>query len=142
MNKSSLYLSFLLLFIFTNVQAQDIHFSLYNMSPLSLNPANTGAYEGSFRIGGIYRDQYRSVTNQQFSTPMFYIDTPIVSIGKKKKDWVGIGAMLFQDKAGLSAFQTGSVQLSAALHHSFDENYKNILTIGVQGNTCWTYQAA
>ncbi len=133
MNKRILYLSFFLTVICVNVQAQDIHFSLFNMSPLSLNPANTGAFEGSFRVGGIYRDQFRSVTSNQFSTPMFYIDAPIASIGKKKKDWIGIGAMLFQDKAGLAAFQTGSFQLSAALHHSFDDNYKNVLTFGIQG---------
>jgi len=133
MKKSSLYLSFLLLLFFTDVKAQDIHFSLFDMSPLSLNPANTGAFEGSFRVGGIYRDQYRGVTAEQFSTPMFYIDAPVFTIGKRKKDWIGIGAMLFQDKAGLAQFQTSSAQFSVALHHTFDNSYKNVLTFGIQG---------
>ncbi len=131
--KIGLVLLAFLLISTSNIKAQDIHFSLYSMAPLSINPAHTGAFNGSFRIGGIYRDQYRTVTSQQFSTPMFYLDAPIALIGKKKRDWIGVGVMLFQDKAGLAQFQTGSLQASAALHHSFDETYKTVLSFGVQG---------
>ena len=46
-------LFFSLIFCFGTLQAQDIHYSLFNMSPLSLNPAQTGAFHGTFRIGGI-----------------------------------------------------------------------------------------
>jgi type IX secretion system PorP/SprF family membrane protein len=41
--------------------AQDIHFSQYYFSPLTLNPANTGNYKGDYRIFGNYRSQWREL---------------------------------------------------------------------------------
>ncbi len=133
MKKAGLILIFGVLILLGNLQAQEIHFSLFNSSPLSLNPAFTGAFEGSFRVGGIYRDQYRSVVSNQFSTPMFYVDAPILLVGKKQRDWIGVGAMLFQDQAGIAQLKTNAIQVSAALHHSFDDEYRTVLTFGLQG---------
>ncbi len=42
-------------------KAQDLHFSQYYFSPLSLNPANTGNYKGDYRLFGNYRSQWRSL---------------------------------------------------------------------------------
>jgi len=92
-------LLFLLSGLFTQVSGQDIHWSLYNMSPLTLNPALTGGFLGTARVGGIYRDQAFNTTGTPgFTTPSFYADAPIVSIGKR--DWLGIGGMFFSDEAG------------------------------------------
>ena len=52
----------LLLFFFAATQAQDIHFSQFYASPLTLNPALSGFHDGTFRVAGIYRNQWRSVT--------------------------------------------------------------------------------
>jgi type IX secretion system PorP/SprF family membrane protein len=50
------------------VQAQtDPHFSQYYMYPSWLNPALTGAFDGSYRVAGIYRNQWANV-NSAFST--------------------------------------------------------------------------
>lgn len=43
--------------------AQDIHFSQYYFSPLTLNPANTGNYKGDYRFFGNYRSQWRELNN-------------------------------------------------------------------------------
>jgi type IX secretion system PorP/SprF family membrane protein len=43
------------------LRAQDIHFSQYYLSPLSLNPANTGNYNGDYRFFGNYRSQWRDI---------------------------------------------------------------------------------
>ena len=45
----------------TVVISQDIHFSNWQMSPLNLNPANTGMFEGDGRIIFNYRNQWKSV---------------------------------------------------------------------------------
>jgi len=42
--------------------SQDVHFSQYYFSPLSLNPANTGNYKGDFRFFGNYRSQWRDIS--------------------------------------------------------------------------------
>jgi|APTNR8051073442_1049403.scaffolds.fasta_scaffold02053_4 type IX secretion system PorP/SprF family membrane protein len=114
------------------LSAQDIHYSLYNMSPLTLNPALTGAFSGTARIGGIYRDQWASIIGNQFVTPSFYIDAPIIR-GFGKKDWIGVGFTMFSDKAGSLSLQTTASLLSASYHLSLNKKGTSILTLGVQG---------
>ena len=41
--------------------AQDIHFSQFNMSPVNLNPAFTGFFDGDYRGVANYRSQWSSV---------------------------------------------------------------------------------
>ena len=41
--------------------AQDIHFTMFNLSPLSLNPANTGLMNADFRIANSFRSQWRPI---------------------------------------------------------------------------------
>ncbi|MCB0703791.1 MAG: PorP/SprF family type IX secretion system membrane protein [Saprospiraceae bacterium] len=114
-----------------SMQAQDIHFSMFTMSPLTLNPAFTGAYSGTFRIGGIYRSQWASVITP-YKTPSFYIDAPIIQ-GFRASDWVGIGGMLYQDEAGVAGLTTGTYQLSLSYHIGLDKKGNSVLTIGTQG---------
>jgi type IX secretion system PorP/SprF family membrane protein len=119
-------------FLVTSLKGQDIHFSQFNLSPLTLNPALTGSYEGTARIGGIYRDQWRSVLVNPYKTPSFYFDAPIIK-GLRAKDWVGVGMTVVSDEAGSSELKTGGSYLSAAYHLALDDKRKNMLTIGVQG---------
>ena len=44
--------------------AQDRHFSQFYSSPLTLNPALTGAFDGKYRVGTNYRDQWRGLLEQ------------------------------------------------------------------------------
>ncbi|HMG16093.1 MAG TPA: PorP/SprF family type IX secretion system membrane protein [Saprospiraceae bacterium] len=111
--------------------AQDIHFTQYNMSPLSLNPANTGAFYGTYRIGGIYRNQWASVISP-FSTPLFYIDAPIIT-GFRKSDWIGIGGAFISDKAGKAKLGSSTFMGSVAYHFALNKKGTSILTLGVQG---------
>ncbi|WP_317897520.1 PorP/SprF family type IX secretion system membrane protein [Aurantibacillus circumpalustris] len=67
MRKGSLYLIVLLFLIEKRCYAQDIHFSQYYLSPLTLNPANTGNYKGDYRIFGNYRSQWREL-DKAYST--------------------------------------------------------------------------
>ncbi len=53
----------LLLCLTKTAQAQDVHFSQYYFSPLSLNPANTGNYKGDYRLFANYRSQWRTLDN-------------------------------------------------------------------------------
>jgi len=83
-------LLFCSILFFGSTQAQDIHWTMFDMSPLTLNPAFTGAYEGTFRVGGIYRSQWNSFTTG-FETPSVYVDAPILMIGKKS--WLAVGGI-------------------------------------------------
>ena len=113
------------------LKGQDIHFSMFDMAPLSLNPAYTGAFYGTYRVGGIYRDQWASFLPGQFTTPSFYLDAPVLSV--RKNDWIGVGGMAYQDQAGTGKLVTGTYQLSVAYHLALDKKADNVLTLGVQG---------
>ncbi len=125
-----LLLFFSILF-FGQAQAQDIHWTMFDMSPLTLNPAFTGAYEGTFRIGGIYRDQWNSFGAEGFKTPSFYVDAPILPVGKKS--WLAVGGMVYQDEAGSLGLTTVSTMGSAAFHMGLNKKATSVLTIGFQG---------
>lgn len=126
-------LLFLSVFFYQAVVAQDIHWTMYDMSPLTLNPANTGAFEGTFRIGGIYRDQYNSVSNATgYRTPSFYIDAPIIR-GFGKKDWVGVGVVFYNDQSGVGQLTNQGFLGSASYHLSLNKKGTTHLTLGVQG---------
>jgi len=108
------------------------HYSLFDYAPLSLNPANTGAYEGSIRVGGIYRDQWRSFLPNAFTTPSFFVDAPILAFGKKKTNWLGVGGTLFSDRSGSGGLGYTSFMGSVAVHLAMDKKANSIFTIGAQ----------
>lgn len=61
MKKIVLYSTLIVLFWIRNASAQDVHFSQYYFSPLTLNPANTGNYQGDYRLFANYRSQWREL---------------------------------------------------------------------------------
>lgn len=114
-----------------SLPAQDIHFTQFTMAPLMMNPANTGAFFGSYRIGGIYRDQWAHLS-RSFQTPALYVDAPIIR-GFRKVDWIGVGVNFFQDKAGVAGLQFSGLQMSAAYHLALDKKRTSVLTFGFGG---------
>jgi len=94
------------------LQAQDIHFSQFYMSPLNLNPALTGVMNSQVRVVGNYRNQWASVLKSNaFSTYSVSYDQKI-AVGRY--DYFGIGGTFWGDKAGQSDFKTLQGKLSAA----------------------------
>ncbi len=125
----------------SSLLSQDIHFTQFNLAPLTVNPALTGAFSGSFRLGGLYRDQWSST----YSTPAFYIDSPILR-GFGEMDWVGVGVSFTQDRAQAEYMdpngtnQIGSVKQSGALgsiayHLALDKERNTVIAVGIQGGT-------
>lgn len=121
-------------------QAQDIHYTMFDMAPLNLNPAYTGAFSGSFRIGGIYRAQWpgMGLNSGKFSgyqTPSAYIDVPFAPIVKNTpiRNWLGVGLGFTSDKVGLGDLSTIGGTLSLAYHISLNSTGKTRLSIGAQG---------
>ncbi|MCB9227234.1 MAG: PorP/SprF family type IX secretion system membrane protein [Chitinophagales bacterium] len=127
-------LAVLFTFLATNhLEAQDIHFSQYYASPLTLNPALTGKFDGLWRVNAIYRDQYRNAVSNNplpYMTPSFSVDFSLLK-NKLKTDALGVGAMVFYDKVGgLNTLKAG---LSLAYHKGLDKNNRYHLALGLQG---------
>lgn len=113
-------------------QSQDIHFTLHGMTPLAFNPANTGGFYGSYRLSGLYRDQYRRVTGAgAFMTPTFSVDAPIIK-GFREKDWVGVGLFFYTDKSGDAGLTQSTYKLSAAYHLALNKKGNSVLAVAYQ----------
>ncbi len=130
-----IFLASFFLAFFLEIQAQDRLFSQFYASPLTLNPALTGAFEGKFRVAGIYRDQWRKALEaepyQTFSTALDLR----WRMGKEKsrhQDHAAVGIMFFQDKAGAVGFSTTQIAVSGAYHKALDIRSTQFLSLGFQ----------
>ena len=107
--KHLLILSFLVLGAF-GLNAQDIHFSQFYLSPLNLNPAMTGVMNCNVRLVANYRNQWASVLKANaYNTYSASYDQRI-PVGRY--DYFGIGGTFWGDKAGELEFATLQGRLS------------------------------
>lgn len=129
------FLTILILFYFAqDIQAQDRLFSQFYASPLTLNPALTGAFEGKYRVSAIYRDQWASALEEPYSTFSTALDLRW-RIGETKsryKDYAAAGVMFYNDNAGLLEFSTTSILVSGAYHKALDNKNTQYLSLGFQ----------
>ena len=124
------------------LSAQDLHWSLFTYSPLTLNPAFTGAYEGSYRIGGIIRDQAPTLSyanssssdNNIYLSYNIFVDAPIIT-GLRKQDWVGVGINFYSDEAGALNLGQDYFQASLAYHIGLNKKQTSTFTIGLHGGS-------
>jgi type IX secretion system PorP/SprF family membrane protein len=111
MLRRSIYSLFLAIFLSgTGLFAQDIHFTQYYFSPLSLNPANTGNYDGDWRAMANYRSQWKEI-NKAYKTISAGADMNFFPLNQK----VSGGIYFLNDKSGGNLVQN-KIFLSAAVH--------------------------
>lgn len=113
--------------------AQDIHLSQYYASPLTLNPAQTGLTPKDYRVALNYRTQNYSFSNYPYITGVLSYDMPILRGKLPEGDAMGVGAVVFYDKAGTGNLQNVTGGLSIAYHKSFGVEKQHTLSAGVQG---------
>lgn len=113
------------------VQAQDVHFTQFNASPLIINPAFTGNFSGKLRASAIYRDQWRSVT-VPFKTIAVSVDAPIVH-DLTVDDYLAAGIQLYNDRAGDANLSNLSALASVAYHKFLGASVNKALSVGFQG---------
>ncbi len=108
--------------------SQDIHFSQYYSSPLNLNPALTGTFDGECRLTAIDRSQWFTVT-----TPYQTYGASIEAshIMKKIKGF-NLGFSAYGDKAGDSRFSTLMLNLSLSYIFKLNRDSTHILSFGIQ----------
>ncbi|MFM7016432.1 MAG: PorP/SprF family type IX secretion system membrane protein [Bacteroidota bacterium] len=128
--KKTIAAFFCVLLISNFVQSQDIHFSQFYASPLTLNAANTGNIDGKFRATANYRDQWAYVS-APFKTSTLAVD---FALNQKKKNFFGAGILGIYDKTGTGELTNKSVYASGAYHLHFGkaDTPKHYLHIGFQ----------
>ncbi len=121
-----------------NLTAQDIHFSQFFQSPLLLNPALCGQFDGSYRVGINQRTQWRSVTTP-FATFAAGVDANNITLpdgifnredGNFKELPFHGGISVYSDKAGDSQLKTTGINLMAAQQFSVPFDKKAKLSAG------------
>jgi len=115
-----------------SVRGQDIHFSQFYMSPLTLNPALTGVMNCNTRIVGNYRNQWASVLgNAAYNTYSVSYDQKM-PVGRY--DYFGFGGNVWSDVAGSLDFKTLTLKLSGAYSRRVggDRRKANYLVVGAE----------
>lgn len=110
----------------TLLTAQDIHFSQFYHSPLTLNPALTGVSKGDIRISGIYRSQWNAA-NSPYRTMQVGAEKKFYTVAHQDW-WLSGGLNLLYDRAGDGNLAT----TGAAVNGSYTKmlNRENFLTLG------------
>ena len=137
--KLRFYAILTLLFATFAVNAQDIHFSQFYSSPLTLNPAMTGNFNGFYRVTGIYRNQYPGLSNNKpvFSTPSVSVDLSLLR-DKIKNGALGVGIVFYNDQQNGKTFNQNQILLSLAYNMGFGPKNKFQLGLGLQGGIAMT----
>ncbi|MBK9733981.1 MAG: PorP/SprF family type IX secretion system membrane protein [Saprospiraceae bacterium] len=122
---------------------QDFVFSNYQFSPLTVNPANSGSFTGSYRISGAIADKQAAITARPFQNFAISIDARILH-GFRKQDWIGVGIQAdLIGSSGLIFAANGTANsenaqtwnfysVGAAYHYSLDKEQTKIFTLGLQ----------
>lgn len=114
--------------------AQDRHFSQFYASPLTMNPALTGAISGKFRIAGIYRDQWRASLDRPFTTFSTALDFRFKSfIPNQFRDAFGVGLTFYKDEVRNFDFTANEINMSVAYHKALNFKGTQFLSAGFQG---------
>lgn len=114
-----------------SVHAQDIHFSQFYASPLTLNPGLTGAFNGNLRGIVNYRNQWSSFA--PFNTFAASVDW---NFGQSflKNDLMGLGVSAFSDVAGDTKYSSTQVNITFDYIKTLGNRYhRSYLSAGFQG---------
>ena len=113
-------------------RAQDPGFSQFFASPLTLNPALTGKFNGTVRIAGNYRNQWPAINNA-FITSTVSIDAPILTNKLPVNDTWGLGILAMNDKTADGILTSNYFSISTAYHKALDEDGYHSIGVGFQG---------
>jgi len=115
-----------------SVFAQDIHFSQTSQTPLFINPAAAGVYDGWERVIINHRNQWLG-SGTQFMTSAVAFDANIGKTRKNETPFLGVSALFYNDIGGDSKFgqQTGSLGLSGVIPMA---GTGHLVSAGIQGS--------
>jgi len=114
------------------ISAQDIHFSQFYSTPMFLNPAATGVYNGNHRGIINYKDQWRSVASPYKTFAASY-DTRFMY---SNVDQFGLGASFFNDVAGDLKMGTNQFNVMASYQKQLTPEMG--FSFGLQGGIAQT----
>jgi len=114
--------------------AQDVHFTQYFTSPLTLNPAMTGLVPDDIRFAANYRTQWSSVSPNPYITGTASFDMAMLKGKLPEGDALGVGLLMLYDKSGTGGLTNTTAGLSLAYHKAFGYDRQQHISIGMQAD--------
>lgn len=111
------------------LNAQDIHLSQFWANPLYLNPAQTGVFDGDYRVAAAYRNQWRSIP-VPYSTLSFCGDTKFNQVFSQHSA-VGVGLIFNNDVSGDSRYSINQFYVPLSFIQKFKGDTNLTLSIGL-----------
>lgn len=130
--KRKITIAFFLILFNSILNAQDIHFSQYYASPMTVNPAYTGMFNGTYRVGANYRNQWASVT-VPYKTFAGYADIGLLH-RPFNKYFIGTGFSMVNDVAGDGNLSVTKLTGNGSFHYALDGAKKYFLSVGLQAS--------
>ncbi len=131
MNINLKHILLLLFFSCSNfLLSQDVRFSQFYSSPLTLNPALTGSAPGDLRVVANYRNQNYNLIPYATYSGSFEMN---VLRNKLKHDKMSAGAVILKDDLGNQALSSLFAYGSAAYHLAMGSNKDHFISLGFQG---------
>lgn len=121
------------IFLHPAVDAQDPSFSQFFSSPLTLNPALTGNFNGTIRAVSNVRSQNADYNNA-YNTKTVSVDFNLMTNKIKSIDLLSMGVLLLSDQTGNKIITHNNLGISLSYMKGLDNEHKRLITIGFQGN--------
>ncbi len=108
-----------------------VRFSQFYSSPLLINPANTGRFNNSYRIGGAFR---REVNAQEkiYTQSTIFFDSKILNKIAPENDCFAIGVLGLSEISQTEGIKNTYLSISLAYQKALDDEGKQQLGIGFQ----------
>lgn len=114
----------LLALLFIQGKGQDMHMSMFYDSPITVNPSNTGMFNGYHRAHIHYRTQWNSMLSKPFVNTMASYEHPM--------EQFGVGGYIMNTRSGIGGMNYLNVMSSGAYEVAIDPNKEHHLTCGLQ----------
>ncbi len=116
---------------FFKVEAQDMHYSQVFATPLQINPAHAGAFDGVVRAGLNQKTQWLSVT-KPFVGVSGSVDLPLIK-SNRTKQMMGMGITVNNERAGDSEYNFFNASVALSYVKNIGRRGKNKIGFGVSG---------
>jgi type IX secretion system PorP/SprF family membrane protein len=122
--------AFVMAAAFQSACAQDLHFSQFFEAPLLRNPSLAGIFVGDYRVQGVYRDQWNSITNG-YRTGSLNAEYKM-PVGRSS-DFITTGLQCLFDKAGTVGLTTTEFLPALNYHKSLSDEKTMYISLGFMG---------
>ncbi len=113
--------------------SQDVNFTQFYVVPYQINPALTGSIDGTYRVGMVYKDQWRGGIDNPYTSTAVGGEVKFDLDSKKKfSNRAGLGLFFMNDQVNAIALNTSQISLSGAYHMLLSKDTKQYLGIGAQ----------